>query len=103
MTTVTLCMIGIIWLLVWVLILEIRLNLYKKSLIQILDVTIKHGEMMKENNDASESQKLKSQAIINAVNNHDNDITHMIKAINYLSQEVTNDDILTKNKKPTIQ
>ena len=87
----------------WVGLLEWRMHTYQKALLRIIDAVQVLVETAKTHNDEIESLKMQSKATINAVNSNASDIQQIIIAINSLSNEVFNDEIMQPKQKITIQ
>lgn len=102
MTPVTLCMIAIIWLLIWCVWLEYRQRKTNQAMLQIIGSFKILSKSSKTQNDQIEAVKLRLDATANALRNHGHDITLIVHAINEISQE-ENDDVFTKPKPPTMQ
>lgn len=109
MTIIGVCMLSVILLCVWVAVLEMRLNFYKKSLLKIIDGIQTQSDIIAKQE--SKIAELKNTIInhreninnaIHRLNRNTQDISEIIKAINNISQEEFGDDVL-KEEKTTIQ
>jgi hypothetical protein len=87
----------------WVAFQEWRLHTLETSMLTVLDAIKTQSDMLKTTNNKTESHALQIEALINAINGKGNDIYLVVQALNKLSYEVNQSEILQYEQKHTIQ
>lgn len=102
MIIITLCA-AIITLTCWLAFTEWRLHRLQRAVMTALDATKKVGTVSAAHNDTIEILKAHDQALVQATHGNAHDIAQAIYAINKISNEVFDDEILQSPIKHTIQ
>lgn len=90
-------------LVVWAITVEMRVFFYKKKIQTLIEIIKKQTEMLRETNTKSEKNSLKIKTVFRAIEGNSDNILEIVKALNQLSYEVSQSEILEYKDKPTIQ
>ena len=94
--------ISMVFMLVWAVSVEYRLHLYRKGMLTMIDTIKTQSDMMRETNTKTDTHGVQLQTAFNAIEGKSHDIHHIVQALNQLSYEVNQNEILRYKEKHTI-